>query len=157
MEWKKIFVAIAVGIILLCPLAFAHAQNEDEQAVAPDQGEEQLARAQTDLLCSPEHMRTMLQNDQDKECVAEAALKDEATTEILMDKIVADPGLRKKMMQKMHAAMHERMMEHKRGMQGEGGMMEEGGMMNKGGMMEEGGMMNEGGMMGEGEMEVEAE
>lgn len=143
MKTSRFLSVVFILIFLFCPL-WAHAQeHQHEFGVPPAPAiEEQTEPPESPQMCSPEHMRMMLQTRADRECVAETVLQDEATTEIIMNKIVADPQLRKRMMERMHQEMQKRMMEPK----GEGGMMEHGGMMHgEGGMMQEqGGMMQKG-------------
>jgi hypothetical protein len=127
MKSPQILAGITICLLLFCPLFLAYAQEHQHEHGAPAGGppEEQMPNDSVgqeeatsgNLLCSPEHMRALLQNPLDKECVADGVLQDKATTEIIMNKIIADPDLRKQMMERMHAEMHKRMME----MQGQGG------------------------------------
>ena len=146
MKSKTPVVTIALAIALLCfPIAFAYAQQQDFSVPPAKTGQSSDAPVAA-RMCNSEHMSMMLQNPQDRECVAENVLQDKATADIIMNKIVANPDLRHQIMQKIHAEMQNRMMEQHKGMQGQGGMMQgQGGMMQgQGGMMGgQGDMMQE--------------
>jgi hypothetical protein len=153
MKSRAPVLTIALVFALFCfPAVFAHAQQQDF-SVPPAKTDQPSDAPIAARMCNSEHMSMMLQNPQDRECVAENVLQDKATTEIIMNKIVANPELRQQMFQKIHAKMQERMMQQHKGMQGQGGMMQgQGGMMQgQGGMMQgQGGMMGgQGGMMQE--------
>lgn len=134
--------AVILTLLFLPVLAVNAQQYQHEHGVPPAPAEAQ--ESATGPMCNPEHMRMMLQNTQDKECVVDGVLKDQQATEILMDKIVGDPALRRQMMDKMHSEMQKRMMEH-RGTQGPGGQPPAKGGAMQGG--EGGATQSEGGMM----------
>jgi len=92
-------------------------------------------------MCDSAHMKMILKNDADRECMADHMLGEEPTRNMIMDKIASDPDMRKMMLEKCNKM--EQMQTHK-------DMMKEGGMMQQeeGMMKEEGGMMqHEGSMM----------
>jgi hypothetical protein len=116
---------VTLVLALLCfPVAFAHAQQQDFGVPPAKTGQPSEMQAGPQM-CNPEHINMMLQNPQDRECVADNVLQDKATADIIMNKIVANPELRHQMMQKIHAETQKRMMEQHKGMQGQGGMMQE--------------------------------
>ena len=103
--------------------------------------EKKAAMSAKSMACDGEHLKIMLQKREDRECVVDGILADEDTREILMEKIAADPKLRKKMLKKCD------MMEEEHG---EGSMMKkekmehgEGSMMKKEEMKKERSMMKE--------------
>jgi len=151
MKPRALVLTITLVFALLCfPAVFAHAQQQDF-GVPPAKAVQPSDAPVAAQVCNAEHMSMMLQSPQDRECVAENVLQDNATTNIIMNKIAANPDLRHRMMQKIHAETQKRMMQQHQGMQGQGGMMQgQGGMMQgQGGMMQgQGGMMGgQGGMM----------
>ena len=131
MRVKVLVTSVLSMLLVVLSFSAVQGQAQHEHGAPPAPAVEKEQEGDTFRLCSPEHMQMMLANPEDKQCVAEQALQDEATAEIIMDKIMLDSTLRSKMMGKMHAQMQKRMMEHREMMQEQGGMMQgERGMMH---------------------------
>ncbi len=144
----KVLMCIAIAVItvvLLLPGRFVYAESHEG---SPTKAEGAEAAEPKQLVCSPAHMDRMLKYAEDRECVVEAVIKNEDSRKILLNKIAADPALRKEVMMKSIMMKHkdmskeevQKMMEMECPMMKEGGMSEE--MMEKHRKMHE--MMHEG-------------
>jgi hypothetical protein len=147
MRSLRIFAALAIIALVLCPFCLANADSQEgsdmkqQGSMSKDAAEMQegsdmkhqgsMSKEAGGMpskppYCKPEAcMSIMLKKEEDRERIVKEVLKDEATRDLLLEKIAGNAKLQKELMKKMKEKKHGEgfMMMHEGMMQGEGGMM----------------------------------
>ena len=122
--------------LFLSPFCLAHAEVQEGSGMKHPGS---TAKEAEDMSSKPPYckpaacMKVMLKNREDRELIVEEVLKDEATRRLLIQRIAANPGLRKERMQKMKERKQGESgaMKHEDMMHGEGSMMKREGSASK--------------------------
>ena len=127
MKGLKFFAALVVVTLVLCPICLAHADMQEgsgakHEGSATKEADDMSSKPP----CKPAAcMGVMLKKHEDRVRIVDEMLKDEATRNILMQRIADDDSLQKELMQKMKEKKHGEgsMMKHEDMQHGEGSMM----------------------------------
>jgi hypothetical protein len=135
MKGLKLFAALVIIGLILCPFCLVNADSREgsdmkHEGSMPKGGEDMPSKPP---YCRPEAcMSIMLKKQEDRARIVEEILKDEATRDLLMEKIADNAELQRELMEKMKEKKHGEgsMMKHEEMMHGEGSMMKHDDMMH---------------------------
>ena len=135
MKELKLLAALAIVALVLCPFCLANADSQEGSDMRHEGSMSKEAEGMPSKppYCKPEAcMSIMLNKQEDRERIVDEILKDEATRDLLMERIADDAELQRELMEKMKEKKHGdgSLMRHDDMMHGEGSMMKHDNMMH---------------------------